>query len=431
MGFWERLFAGSEQPAAAPERREPTVSNLGGEFFGDFVGMTRSGVIVNESTAMQQGAVYACVQLLAGVLATLPLHFYRRTAGARERVDHEYWWLFNESATNEYTAAAMWEFGMESRLLDGDMLAWLQRDPRGKVKGVQPLDPRAVSVQRMAGGWRMYTCWLPDGTVKALHEDDVLHVSGLGFDGLRSQSPIRHHAGRTVIGLALAQDEFGERSLGQGNHSDVLLSSPAKLSTDQKDDLRKEIEQRYNGLANAGRPMVLSGEFKLERLKLSPVDVQLLEARQFSVVEIARIFGVPPHMIGATDKATSWGSGIESMTLGFIKFTLKRHLKAIQQELNRKLFPRDVGLFCEFELDALQEGDSKSQGEFFAKALGGPGSQGWMTVNEVRRRKNLPPIEGGDKIFHSGAANADSQPADSPEEQSSDARKDQGGGEGE
>lgn len=427
MGLLQRLFASSAQPAAPPERQEPIIANLGGDLFGDLIGATHAGVMVNETTAMQQGAVYACVQLLAGILATLPLHFYRRSGEVRERVDHDYWWLFNESATNEYTAAALWEYGMESRLLDGDMLAWLQRDPRGKVKAVQPLDPRCVEVKRMAGGWRVYTCWLPEGKIKVLHEDDVLHISGLGFDGLRSLSPIRHHAGRTVIGLALAQDEFGERSLGQGNHSDVLISTAAKLGPDQKDDLRAELENRYSGLANTRRPMVLSGEFKLDRLKLSPVDVQLLEARQFSVVEVARIFGVPPHLVGATDKATSWGSGIESMTLGFIKFTLKRHLQAIQQELNRKLFPRDTGIFCEFELDALQEGDSKSQGEFFAKALGGPGSQGWMTVNEVRRRKNLPPVEGGDEIFHSGGPNADSKPADPPEEPGDGAGQDQGG----
>ncbi|MBN3004505.1 phage portal protein [Chromobacterium alkanivorans] len=425
MNLLQRLFGGG-QPAAPPERVEPTVQNLGGESLGDVLTAGLSGVVVNETTAMRQGAVYACVQLLAGILTTLPLHFYSREGGVRKRVDHDYWWLFNESATNEYTAAAMWEYGMESRLLDGDMLCWLVRDRRGKVVGVQPMDPRRVNVKRMDGGWRMYTWWRPDGTVKALHEDDVLHVSGLGFDGLRSLSPIRHHAGRSVIGLALAQDEFGERSLGQGNHADVLLSTPAKLSSDQKDELRTEIETRYNGLANTRRPMVLSGDFKLERLKLSPVDVQLLEARQFSVVEIARIFGVLPHMIGATDKVTSWGSGIESMTLGFIKFTLKRHLQAIQQEINRKLFPRDAGLFCEFELDALQEGDGKSQGEYFGKALGGPGSQGWMTVNEVRRRKNLPPVPGGDIIYYAGASNADSQPAD-PSEEPGGAGQDQGG----
>ena len=426
MWIFDRIFGGP----APPPRQEPVVSNAG-ELFSDLGTLSRAGVMVNETTAMRQGAVYACVQLLAGIVSTLPLHFYRRAGEVQARVDHPYWWLFNQSATNEYTSAALWEFLMESRLLDGDAYAWLQRDRRGQVIGVQPVNPRCVDVRRMAGNWRCYTFWLPDGTVKALHEDDVLHITGLGFDGLRSLSPIRHYAGRSVVGLALAQDEFGERSLGQGNHSDLLLSTAAKLSPDQKEDLRSEVERRYGGLGNARRPMVLSGEFKLDRLRMSPVDMQLLEARQFSVVEVARMFGVPPHMIGATDKATSWGSGIESMTLGFIKFTLKRHLEAIEQELNRKLFAREAGIHCEFMLDALQEGDSKTQGEFFGKALGGPGSQGWMTINEVRRRKNLPPVPGGDMIRIAGEKqNADAKTAD-PSEEPDGAGQDQGGDSGE
>lgn len=429
MGIFDRFFGSRSPPEAAPERQEPTIQNLGGESLTDMLAVSRAGVLVNEATAMRQGAVYSCVQLLAGLISTLPLHFYRRSGRVREVVDHDYWWFFNESACSEYTSAALWEYLMESRLLDGDALAWLKRNKRGDLLAIQPLNPRAVSVQRMAGGWRMYTCWLPDGTVKALHEDDVLHIVGLGFDGLRSESPIRNHAGASVIGLALAQDEFGERSLGQGNHSDVLLSTPARLGDAQKEDLRREVEGRYHGLANTRKPMVLSGEFKLDRLKLSPVDVQLLEARQFSVVEVARIFGVPPHMIGATDKATSWGSGIEQMTLAFIKFTLKRHLIAFQQEINRKLFPRDAGVFCEFDLDELQAGDSKAQAEFFAKALGGPGTQGWMSVNEVRRRKNMAPQDGFDQVTKSGAVNANPKPADPPEEPGGGAGQDPDGDE--
>ncbi|KIA78819.1 hypothetical protein QR66_19385, partial [Chromobacterium piscinae] len=143
------------------------------------------------------------VQLLAGIVSTLPLHFYQRQTGARDRVDHDYWWLFNESANTEYTSAAAWEFGMESRLLAGDLMSYLERDRRGKVVAVYPMHPRAVSVRRMEGGWRMYTWCKPDGQIRTLHEDDVVHVPGLGFDGLRSLSPIRHFAGLNVVGLAL------------------------------------------------------------------------------------------------------------------------------------------------------------------------------------------------------------------------------------
>ncbi|PXX49007.1 phage portal protein [Aquitalea magnusonii] len=417
MGFFDRFWAGKSPPAADTEqRKEPTVQNLGqgSGGFGEVFGMpSATGVPVNETTAMQVGAVYACVQLLAGIVSTLPLQFFQKTPSGRKPIDHDFWYLFNESATNEYTASAMWEYGMQSRLLDGDFVAWIMRDRRGNPVGIQPLNPRATTVQRMLdqGGWRCYTFWLPTGQVHSVHEDDIIHVPGLGYNGLRSLSPVRHYANQT-IGLALGQQQFSERQFGQGTGASYLISTAGKLNEDQKRDIRAEVEARAHGLANVGRPMVLSGaDWKLDRLQISPVDMQLLEGRAFSVVEIARIYGVPPHMIGATDKATSWGTGLEAMTQGFVKFTLKRHLMAIQQEANRKLFVKP-GVYCEFGLDTLLEGDSAAQAAYFSKALGGPGSQGWMTINEVRHIKNLPPDPDGGEIVKAGSGNGNQKPSD-------------------
>ena len=132
-------------------------------------------------------------------------------------------------------------------------------------------------------------------------------------------------------------------------------------------------------------------------------DAQLLTTRQFQVEDIARVFGVPPHMIGYTEKTTSWGSGVEQMSIGFVRYTLRRYIDAIQQEINRKVWPRSLRVFGEMSADALMDGDSKAQAEYFAKALGGPGAQGWMTINEVRKLKNLPPIDGGEQVFRAGA----------------------------
>lgn len=133
---------------------------------------------------------------------------------------------------------------------------------------------------------------------------------------------------------------------------------------------------------------------KLTTVSLSAEDAQLLETRKFQVIEIARAFGVPPHMIGETSASTSWGSGIEQMSIGYVRYTLGPHLTRIEQELNRKLWPRSQKYFVEFNRDGLLSGDSKTEAEVFGKALGGPGAQGWMTINEVRRIKNLPPLEG-------------------------------------
>jgi len=128
-------------------------------------------------------------------------------------------------------------------------------------------------------------------------------------------------------------------------------------------------------------------------------DAQLLETRKFQVIEIARAFGVPPHMVGETSASTSWGSGIEQMSIGFVRYTLGPHLRRIEQELNRKLWPRSPRYFVEFNRDGLLAGDSKTESEVISKSLGGPGAQGWMTVNEARRIKNLPPVPGGDVLY--------------------------------
>lgn len=408
MGVMDRLFGRSPETApSVPDRIEPGVENISGQNLLDIIREENSGIRATETTAMRVAAVYACVQLIAGVISSLPLSVFKRDAsGTPEGVQHPYWYLFNESACSEYISAAMWEHVIASKLLRGDGLAWLQRNGRGEITGVYPLNRDATEVQRQAGGWRSYTFWLPDGTVRSVHEDDVLHLASLGFNGLRSPSTIQEYAGRTAVSQALAQDQYAQNILAQGNHSDMLVTTSAKLGEDQKRAIADDMYKRYHGLDHAGKPMVLSGaEFKVDRLRISPVDLQLIEARQFSVIEICRIFGVPPHMIGATDKSTSWGSGVESMTLGFLKYTLKPHLVGFRQEINRKVFPANSDLFFDYDLESLLEGDSAAQAAFFSKALGGPGSQGWMTINEVRRRKNLPPIPGGEKLILSGASN--------------------------
>lgn len=158
-------------------------------------------------------------------------------------------------------------------------------------------------------------------------------------------------------------------------------------------------------------PAVLQGGLKIEQLTMTAEDAQLLGTRQYQTEEIARIFGVPPHMIGHTAKTTSWGAGVEQQSIGFVRYTLMRHLDQIRQEVNRKVWPRSRLFFAEHSLDALLEGDSKAQSEFFSKALGGPGAQGYMAVNEVRRLKNLPPLDGYDEIPRAGGTAA---PAASP-----------------
>jgi HK97 family phage portal protein len=233
-----------------------------------------------------------------------------------------------------------------------------------------------------------------------LHQDDVLHFPGFGFDGIEGESVIRF-AARQAVGTALAADEFSGEFFANGTTPSAVITYPAGVApTDpQKDYMRQQFEERHTGRGNRHKPLLLVNGGKLEPVSMTAEDAQLLETRKFQVIEIARAFGVPPHMIGETSASTSWGSGIEQMSIGFVRYTLTPHLRRIEQELNRKLWPRSYKYFVEFNRDGLLAGDSKTEAEVFGKALGGPGAQGWMTVNEVRHIKNLEPIAGGNVLI--------------------------------
>ena len=198
--------------------------------------------------------------------------------------------------------------------------------------------------------------------------------------------------------IAMAADEFSESFFAHGANPSLALKVPGNLTKDQTDVIRTTFDQRYGGSLNAFKTMVLTGGIEMERLTITPEDSALIATRQFQVEDICRIYGVPPFMVGHTDKTTSFGSGVENMGRGFLKFTLQRHLVKIEQELNRKLWPTKTDDFLEFNVAGLERGDTKTRNDSYRIALGHAGEPGWMTVNEVRRMENLAPIDGGDQL---------------------------------
>lgn len=361
-------------------------------------------VSVSEQTAMQASAVYASVGLIGGAIASLPLHIYKRTPEGRERYDSDLWWLFNESPSPEWTAASAWQFTMQSILLKGDSF-WMIERQGPKAIAFRPFHPDQVQIREdEATGARIYV-FHDDGKAIAKYPDDVLHFTGIGFNGERSLTPVKAALGYAA-GTAMAAEQYANTFFKGGARPDHAIEVPAevKLTAEQRELLKNSWGKQRGAYADQGSTPVLTGGMKVVPLSMNLEDAQLLESRQYGTEEIARIFGVPPHMIGKTDASTSWGSGIEQMSIGFVRYTLRRHLDMIQQEVNRKLWPKSRMFFAEFNTDALLEGDSKSQAEYFTNALGGPGSQGWMTINEVRKLKNLPPLPDGDQIIISGAA---------------------------
>jgi len=355
-----------------------------------------AGPMVNAQTAMKASAVYACVSLLAGAIASLPIPVYERTEQGRQRADHPIWYLLNEQPTPTFSAFAMWEYLISCKALRGDSYAWLLRNAAGVVQEIIPM-PWTQTIVERRNGRNTYYVEL-EGKYYGLDQDDVLHFHSLGFDGVKSPSVIGL-AGRQSIGVALAAEEYSARFFSNGARPDIAIKHPGSPNPEQARLMRELWMERHQGVRNAHMPAMLTGGADITQLTMSAEDSQLLETRRWQVVDIARLFGIPAHMIGEHEKSSSWGSGIEQMSIGFVRWTLNRHLVPIQQELNRKVWPGSPRYFVEYNREGLLSGDSKAESEYLAKALGGPGAQGYMTINEVRRIKNLPPIEGGDMLY--------------------------------
>jgi len=346
-----------------------------------------AGVNVTRETAMRVSVVYAAVALVAGAIASLPLAIYERQS--REKVDHEYWYLLNENAGGAWTAFTFWEYMVSSKLFEGDGFAELVRSSvrSSRIIALKPHHPLSVDPFKK-GDKLLYRVNPSDGgPAYTLDSADMLQFPSLGFDGLRSPSPILK-AGRDVIGAAIAAQDYSSRFFAGGANIDYALKAPGRLSDKQLGDLKASLLARA---MNGGRgPLILSGGLEPAQLSINSKDAEILATRLFNVEEISRILGVPPHMIGHTDKQTSFGTGIEQQGIGFVRYALQRQLSPIQQELNRKFWPVHERLFLEHVVEALERADLKTRYEAYRIAMGRAGEMPWMDANEVRRRENLP-----------------------------------------
>jgi HK97 family phage portal protein len=362
-------------------------------------GDSYAGAAVNQQSAMAVSAVYACVGLVSGAISTLPLPIYARDDDARKRVDHPYWWLLNERSHPNFSSAVFFEYLMMSLLLHGDAFAEIIRaNPRSNIAvGFRPFHPDRVKVEEDARGVLYYTVTDTNGRQRDILGVDMIHVAGLGFDGKRGMSVVMH-AAKQGIGTALAAEEYSARFFGNGARPDFALKTEGKLTDDAVKTLRATWSARHSGVKNSHLPAILTGGLGVEKLTMTSEDAQVIQTRGFQVEDICRFFGVPPFMIGHTDKTTSWGSGVENMGRGFVKFTLSRHLTKIEQEFNHKLWPNREKYFVEFNVAGLERGDLKSENEALRIGLGRAGEPAWLTVNEVRKIKNLPPVAGGDEL---------------------------------
>lgn len=347
--------------------------------------------------ALGLSAVWACVNLLAGTIASLPLMVYRTDdKGVRSVArNHPLYRLLHDSPNYDDTAADFWEFAVAGLELQGNAYARISRSASGGFAALIPIRPDIVKARRLPGGDIEYS-YTADGQKVTLANRDVLHIRGPLGNALSGTSTLT--ACRGSFDAAVSTDAAAAAVFANGVRPSGILSAGENvaLKKEQRDEIEGLLHEKFVGAMKAGRPMLLDRGMKWQQLDLNPEDAQMLESRRFGVEEICRIFGVPPHMVGHTENSTSWGTGLEQQTLGFVKFSLRRRLKRIEQALEKQLLTdrdRAEGVTIEFNLEGLLRGDSAGRSSFYQSAL----SNGWMTINEVRRLENLPPVPGGDE----------------------------------
>lgn len=412
LSLFSRKKSDSRYKNVQPENQIcKQVSNQTYSEVSDIFNLANSlGSTINEQSAMQVSSVYACVALIGGSISSMPLPIYERGVNGRTRVDHDYWWLLNEEPNQDYCAGTMWESMVGSLLLNGD--GFIEKLYSGKSYGkitgfawhpwqrVIPLKGKMGIVYRVYPDPRF-----SDEPPRIVPNSDMIHVPGPGFNGLHGLSQIKHSL-RNAAGIAYSADNYSAQFFNNGGRPDFALKFDiADPGEDKKDMIRRNWMDRYGGIKNSHRPALLFGKADIQQISMNAEDTQLLSTRQFQVEDICRIFGVPPHMVGHTQNNSSWGTGIEQMSIGFVKYTLQRHITKIEQELNRKLWPLQKKYFVEFNAAGLERGDYKTRMEGYRIGLGRAGEPGWMTVNEIRKTENLPPVADGDQL-NTGVTNA-------------------------
>ena len=355
---------------------------------------------------MQMTAVYSCVRILAEAVAGLPLHLYRyKEDGSKEKaLSHPLYLLLHDEPNPEMSSCVFRETLMTHLLLWGNAYAQIIRNGRGEVIALYPLMPDRMAVDRDVNGqlYYEYTTSTDDaptvkGSIVRLKPSDVLHIPGLGFDGLVGYSPIA--MAKNAIGLAIATEEYGSKFFANGAQPSGVLEHPGTIKDPQR--VRDSWMSQFGGSANSNKIAVLEEGLKYTPISISPEQAQFLETRKFQINEIARIFRVPPHMVGDLEKSSF--SNIEQQSLEFVKYTLEPWLVRWEQSIQRTLFSAEEkkAYFVRFNVEGLLRGDYASRMNGYAVGR----QNGWMSANDIRELENLdriPAEEGGDLYLING-----------------------------
>lgn len=388
-----RLFRSRDKPGGRSSPHN-SVSAALAFFFGN----SAAGKPVNPRTAVQMTAVYACVRVIAETVASLPLHVYQYTEKGSERaLYHPLYRILHDEANGEMTSFILRETMLSHLLLWGNSYCQIIRGGRGQILGLYPLLPDKMLVDRDSRGVLTYEYTTRDGGIVRLQPEDVLHIPGLGFDGIMGYSPVALQ--KNAIGLGIAAEEYGSRFFSNGATPAGVLTHPNTVKNPTA--LRESWNAAYGGSANSGKVAILEEGLKFERISMPNNDAQFLESRKFQVAEICRIYRVPPHLVGDLEHATF--SNIEHQSISFAMHTIRPWLVRIEQAMNKALFPeREKGdFYVRFNIDGLMRGSYKERMDGYAIGR----QNGWLSANDIRELENMNPLsdeDGGNEYMVNG-----------------------------
>lgn len=378
--------------AIMPELRSILSSDVKGmmQIFGDVP--SKSGVVVNQDSAMRLSAVYACVRILSESIAALPLKVYKRGPDGSKAVayDHPLYYVLHDIASSEQSAFEFRETIVAQLNLWGNAYALKIFDNKGNVVGLKPFDPSQVQLREdktRPEEYQKYYVINTDEGQKIYFPYEIFHIKGLSFNRKEGLSPIAY--AREAIGLGLASEAFGNLYFSNGTNIGGTFETPNALSDDAYNRLKKDLAEKRQGLDNSHGIMILEEGLKYNKTTIPLEDSQFIETRKFQINEICRIFRVPPHLVADLDKATF--SNIEHQSIEFVVHTLTPWLVRIEQAIFMQLFTeeeRKAGYFVKFNVDGLLRGDVKSRYEAYAVAR----QNGWMSANDIRSLENLDPL---------------------------------------
>ena len=400
MKFWP--FSKSE--SAAAERVEPVLSVSNAtpepvtweEFDRVFSSPPAFGSVrVTPELALQTSAVFACVGIISQTIATLPWKVMKRANGGDLAAPgHRVYRLLHTRPNAYQTSVVFREMLLNRALLNGEGFARIYMTRGGQLNSIEPLQNQSVEVKFEKRRLR-YFVTESDGRRVEIPASRIIHIPHFVYGDTGGVETVSNTA-RNAIALASMLEEFSGRQLANGARPGGVITNKEgqTITPDGVRNLLKTFNENHQGVERNGKTFFLDGGLDYKQFEGSNVDAQHIESRREQVEEICRIFRVPPHMVSATSKSTSWGTGIEQQSLGFLKYTLRPIVTKIEQEFNGKCFATD-DFYSEMSVEGLLRGDSNARSNFYQRMVGGP----TMTPNEARRLEGLPDIEGGDELL--------------------------------